>query len=167
MATFDIVRHIFRTKFEKVLHNKARALNVEVSAYNYSIEMAEERKISKTWNEIRFRKLYLNKCRNLYLDLENPQTQLAAKIQNKEISTQTLAYLTAVARFPGLWEPVFRALAKKKGLSIKDDESYEGMFKCPKCNSKKTSYYSLQTRSADEPMTNFISCTVCDNHWKD
>lgn len=39
-------------------------------------------------------------------------------------------------------------------------------FKCGKCGKKEATYYQLQTRSADEPMTAFITCTNCDNRWK-
>ena len=35
----------------------------------------------------------------------------------------------------------------------------EGAFQCRKCGSKKTTYYQMQTRSADEPMTTFVQCT--------
>lgn len=33
-----------------------------------------------------------------------------------------------------------------------------GVFKCGKCGSDKTMSYAMQTRSADEPMTNFVTC---------
>jgi transcription elongation factor S-II len=39
-------------------------------------------------------------------------------------------------------------------------------FKCFKCDSKNCSYYQMQIRSADEPMTSFITCIDCDNHWR-
>ena len=39
-------------------------------------------------------------------------------------------------------------------------------FKCYKCKKKKCTYYQLQTRSADEPITTFITCLVCGNRWK-
>ena len=42
----------------------------------------------------------------------------------------------------------------------------EGIFACIKCKSKLTQYYEMQTRSADEPMTVFASCTECGAHWK-
>jgi len=45
-------------------------------------------------------------------------------------------------------------------------EDYNGMFKCGKCKSKKTDYYQLQTRSADEPMTTYVTCKECGNRWK-
>lgn len=42
----------------------------------------------------------------------------------------------------------------------------DGLFTCKKCKSKKTTYYQMQTRSADEPMTTFVTCTNCNNRWK-
>lgn len=39
-------------------------------------------------------------------------------------------------------------------------------FKCSRCGKKETTYYQLQTRSADEPMTTFVTCVNCNNHWK-
>ena len=51
-------------------------------------------------------------------------------------------------------------------IDISQDDVCEGIFQCRKCGSKKTTYYSLQTRSADEPMTNFITCVACKNRWK-
>jgi len=40
------------------------------------------------------------------------------------------------------------------------------MFKCGKCGKRETTYYQLQTRSADEPMTTFHTCTNCGRRWK-
>ncbi|KAK9053586.1 hypothetical protein SSX86_024660 [Deinandra increscens subsp. villosa] len=39
-------------------------------------------------------------------------------------------------------------------------------FKCGRCGKRQCTYYQLQTRSADEPMTTFVTCVNCDNHWK-
>ena len=39
-------------------------------------------------------------------------------------------------------------------------------FICGKCKSKKCTYYQLQTRSADEPMTTFVTCLDCGNRFK-
>ena len=39
-------------------------------------------------------------------------------------------------------------------------------FTCYRCKSKRCSYYQLQTRSADEPMTTFVTCIDCGNRWK-
>eukprot|EP00245_Coleochaete_scutata_P018483 TRINITY_DN962_c0_g1_i2.p1 TRINITY_DN962_c0_g1~~TRINITY_DN962_c0_g1_i2.p1 ORF type:complete len:346 (-),score=101.93 TRINITY_DN962_c0_g1_i2:129-1100(-) len=39
-------------------------------------------------------------------------------------------------------------------------------FKCAKCQHRKTVYFQMQTRSADEPMTTFVTCVNCNNRWK-
>ncbi|KAH6830891.1 hypothetical protein C2S53_005815 [Perilla frutescens var. hirtella] len=39
-------------------------------------------------------------------------------------------------------------------------------FTCGRCKKKETTYYQMQTRSADEPMTTFVTCVNCGNHWK-
>ena len=39
-------------------------------------------------------------------------------------------------------------------------------FKCGRCKQRKCTYFQMQTRSADEPMTTFVTCTVCQNRWK-
>lgn len=40
------------------------------------------------------------------------------------------------------------------------------MFKCSKCGQRDVDYYEMQTRSADEPMTVFITCNSCGNKWR-
>lgn len=66
--------------------------------------------------------------------------------------------------------PRFEDLSKK--LQEQDDfrehpfEVEEGVLECFKCNGKKTLSYQKQTRSADEPMTTFVTCVGCKNKWK-
>ncbi|CAN1134149.1 Transcription elongation factor TFIIS [Linum perenne] len=39
-------------------------------------------------------------------------------------------------------------------------------FRCGRCGQRKTTYYQMQTRSADEPMTTYVTCVNCNKHWK-
>lgn len=39
-------------------------------------------------------------------------------------------------------------------------------FKCGKCKQRKCTYFQMQTRSADEPLTTFVTCVNCNNRWK-
>ncbi|XP_056172203.1 transcription elongation factor TFIIS-like [Syzygium oleosum] len=39
-------------------------------------------------------------------------------------------------------------------------------FKCDRCGERKCTYYQMQTRSADEPMTTYVTCVNCNNYWK-
>jgi transcription elongation factor S-II len=66
---------------------------------------------------------------------------------------------------------------KQENMQIKEKALFEcerggapkattDQFKCGRCGQRKTTYYQLQTRSADEPMTTFVTCVNCNNHWK-
>ena len=39
------------------------------------------------------------------------------------------------------------------------------IYKCGRKKKKKCTYYKMQTRSCDEPMTTFITCLNCNNSW--
>ena len=42
--------------------------------------------------------------------------------------------------------------------------NYRGL-QCGRCKQRKCTSYDLQTRSADEPMTTFVTCLNCGNRW--
>eukprot|EP00033_Pygsuia_biforma_P004572 GCRY01005014.1.p1 GENE.GCRY01005014.1~~GCRY01005014.1.p1 ORF type:complete len:299 (+),score=52.81 GCRY01005014.1:144-1040(+) len=46
------------------------------------------------------------------------------------------------------------------------DKATTDQFQCGKCKKRKCKFYQLQTRSADEPMTTFVTCVNCGNRWK-
>lgn len=54
--------------------------------------------------------------------------------------------------------------AKKtlEGKSNISDSSTKGIFQCPSCKSFEVDIDQKQTRSADEPMTNFCTCKHCN-----
>ncbi|KAG2388399.1 hypothetical protein C9374_000563 [Naegleria lovaniensis] len=51
-------------------------------------------------------------------------------------------------------------------MVAKPAEVESSMFRCGKCKQTKCTYFEMQTRSADEPMTAFITCLNCGNKWK-
>lgn len=38
--------------------------------------------------------------------------------------------------------------------------------KCPKCKNKRSYFWTMQTRSADESETKFYKCTKCEHTWR-
>lgn len=82
--------------------------------------------------------------------------QLLDRLLKKEVKSQDLPTM----RPDQLWAEGPWALAAQRHKlrdlerekSKAKEENYEGLFKCRKCKSTKTSYYQMQTRSADEPM---------------
>jgi DNA-directed RNA polymerase subunit M/transcription elongation factor TFIIS len=97
--------------------------------------------------------------------------QLLQRIQQKSVEARDLASLSPVQLWPNGPYARTELKLKRKELDMEMakavmDEGYEGMFKCGKCKSLRTTYYQLQTRSADEPMTTFVTCMGCGNRWK-
>eukprot|EP00434_Breviolum_minutum_P033973 symbB.v1.2.030064.t1/scaffold3340.1/size58798/3 len=57
--------------------------------------------------------------------------------------------------------------ALDQGWALKNGQQpTTGMFTCGKCKGNKTTYFQMQTRSSDEPMTTFVTCLTCGNRWK-
>ena len=57
-------------------------------------------------------------------------------------------------------------MKKLHAANYMHDKDYKGLFRCGKCRGYKTTFYQMQTRSADEPMTVFITCHTCNIRWK-
>ncbi len=58
----------------------------------------------------------------------------------------------------------------KKGVVILEkDITYLPMteIECPKCGNRQAWYWLQQTRSADEPPTQFFRCTKCKGVWRE
>jgi len=58
-----------------------------------------------------------------------------------------------------------KVLIDADSIRIKVD-AVESVFTCKRCGSKRTIQAERQVRSADEPMTIFVTCVDCGNSWK-
>lgn len=132
-----------------------KAENVERSVYNFTIQKCDEKCIPKEWNNSLFVHVYKQRITWVLHKLENSPT-LLQDINSKNVLAKDVGFLS---------EKDLERGAAGDVLDVEESVS-DGIFQCRKCGSKKTTYYSLQTRSADEPMTNFITCVTCGNRWK-
>ena len=83
------------------------------------------------------------------------------------MSSRDLAFMTHQEMNPKIWKELVDAKIKRdKNLTEVDMSAATDEFKCYKCHKRQCTYYQLQTRSADEPMTTFITCLNCGNRWK-
>ena len=104
---------------------------------------------------------------NLSPDGYVKNTSLLDRLKNKEISAKDIPFMSHQEIHPELWNPVVDAKIKRdKSKCEVNLEAATDEFKCFKCKKSKCTYYQLQTRSADEPMTTFVTCINCGNRWK-
>jgi len=113
---------------------------------------------------------YKAKIRSFFMNLRdknNPKLREAvvdgevAVEEFCEYTTQDMASAEAKARDR---EIQLQNMFLAKGAEEQQAET--DMFKCGKCKSRKCRYRQMQTRSADEPMTTFVTCSNCGNRWK-
>ena len=140
--------------------------NIEKSVYNCSLQIADERNIVKKWDNPFFVQLYTDRLRSIYLNLKT-LTDFRQRLLTKQLKFSQVGFMTHQDMAPEKWQ---KLIENKK---IRDENKYTSKieastdnFTCRKCKSKECSYYQLQTRSADEPMTTFVTCITCGNRWK-
>lgn len=142
------------------------AVNLERGIYNFSIQQASKKYIIKKWNNPYFVMIYLDKYKSIVYNLKKTPS-LVSRIKAKEIKAQDIAFMEACELCPEKWND----LIQEKQMRLENKympkiEASTDSFTCSKCKSNKCTYYQLQTRSADEPMTTFVTCINCGNRWK-
>jgi transcription elongation factor S-II len=141
------------------------AINLEKGIYNYAIKEATQRKIVKKWENPFFVQIYKDRLRSIYLNLKN--AELLEQVRSGEITPQSLAFMTHQELQPKQWDELIQRKIKRDASKYVDNtQASTDMFTCKKCRSKRCTYYELQTRSADEPATIFVTCLDCGKHWK-
>ena len=156
----DEFRTNIRVKLQPIVTDEKLATNLEKGIYNFAIKEANNRKIIKKWENPHFAQLYLDRLRSIYINLKNEA--LLDHLKNGEISPQSLAFMTHQEMNPDRWRILIDQKMKRDANKFTDNiRASTDMFTCKKCKSKRTTYYELQTRSADEPATIFVTCLDC------
>ena len=155
----------------KIVDSEKISRQIEQSIYNSSIKFASENNIKRNWDNSIFKSLYLSRIRSIYTNLSEDSylhnKNFKNRILENEIDPKNIASLSRYDIFPEVWAELLLKLSQKDKLKYElKPEAMTDMFKCRKCSSRSCSYYEFQTRSADEPMTQFITCLDCNNNWK-
>ena len=152
-------------KLQDLLESEKKAINLEKGIYNYALKEANNRKVVKKWDNPYYVQIYLDRLRTIYINLAKPT--LLTSVKDGTVTVKTLAFMTHQEMQPEKWDALIQAKIKKdKSKYDTQQEAMTDTFKCRKCHSNKCSYYQMQTRSADEPMTTFVTCIECANRWK-
>jgi DNA-directed RNA polymerase subunit M/transcription elongation factor TFIIS len=162
-------REKVRALLEGVLGDAAMARNLETNVYNRVVETSfRDHNILPYWENPAFDRFYGMRARSMLYNLRDPRNpELLQKAKSGEIKLNKLGRMTHMEMFPSMWEPVLEKVAKiRMKKEVARASEVEGVFPCRSCKSKKTVYVQLQTRSADEPMTTFVTCLDCDRMYK-
>ena len=167
----DVFRKNIKKKLKLILKKEKLSTNLEISIFNYCIKEAKKKEIIRKWDNKYFVQLYINRFRSIYQNI-NPMFSTSNKLSlenliNGKINATKLAFMTHQEMNPKIWKKLITEKIKRnKNMTKIDTSAATNEFTCYKCKKKQCTYYQLQTRSADEPMTTFVTCLVCGNRWK-
>jgi len=152
--------------FQELLRIPAK---MEKSIYNTTIYEARKKQVERSWDSKQFKWLYKKNYNKVYSNISYNSNAgfVLDKIKFGKWEPEQIITMKNQELYPDLWEDIILKNKKKMDLLSKE-HNVQGtsMFKCGKCKQRNCTYYQMQTRSADEPMTTFVTCLNCSNRWK-
>lgn len=162
------IRENFIEKFNTILDNADLSRNIEESCYTYTCDYCKKKNVPTNLTNYYFKDVYVCKLRQLYVNLVKHK-HLIELLKNGNINVLKIADMSYTELCPKKWKQYTKDLEimNQEIFNNNVEQSETDQFQCGKCKQRRCTYYSLQTRSADEPMTNFITCLNCGNNWRD
>lgn len=159
------IQQYYIQKFSEVLNldkSDEIIIDLEKGINNNTIDILETDIYSP-----KFKKQYIITGRKILSNITyTPNSEMVRNnILSKSWPAENIAKMTHEDLYPDFYSALKLKIMAKYIVS-KPEEPKDGLIKCIKCKSMKTVYTQAQTRSADEPMTTFVTCLNCDNHFK-
>ena len=160
-------RERLATTFGELLENPNLGPNAEKNVYNWAVQVAMNKNIARRLTNEAFAHLYLGKARTVHWNLTHIP-YLKEEIRGKRLKAREIGKLSHPEMNPEKWKAVIEEKIErdKRNQDILVEMSATDQFQCGRCKKRRCTYYEMQTRSADEPMTTFVHCLHCGNHWR-
>ena len=169
MSSGLLVTETFRNNV-RVNLNKTYSLdelyccNMEKGIYNYAIQIARKCYHSNVVTRMQISMFYLSVLKKIIANLND---DMINKIISREWRSYDVVFKTHQELCPDRWMNMLDQNAEKiKNKFTNKLQAASTLYTCGKCKKNETTYYQVQIRSADEPMTTFITCCHCGNHWR-
>jgi DNA-directed RNA polymerase subunit M/transcription elongation factor TFIIS len=152
------------------LSNTVDADTLERLIFQHTFMRATKDEIRRAWDNPLFHDMYLAVARRVVGNLSPisyvKNGSLLERYKEGDITLETIVNHNYYELFPEKWQKLVDQQAKKERIQLEGDFSRAtDRWQCSSCKERKCTYYELQTRSADEPMTIFIHCLNCQKRW--
>jgi hypothetical protein len=151
--------------------SSAEQIDLEKGIYNFTLEDAKRRAIRRVWENPEFQTLYEICARRTVSNIDSASyvgnTRLLNRLREGEFKPHDIAFMGFTELYPEKWGNYVEMSIKREAKMLEVDKSMAtDMFRCSRCGKRQCTYYEMQTRSADEPMTQFIRCLNCGKQWR-
>ncbi len=155
----------------KFLGHETLVQELEQEIYAAALEEAKNKHIFAHWDNKLFEEIYIQRQRRLFSNLHPSSPvnniHLLERVKRQELTMAELARLSDIELFPTNWARLQEQQQVREHKWLEGNTSMKSdKFVCSRCHKRECSYYELQTRSADEPMTVFITCLNCNKKWR-
>lgn len=169
--------HDTRMKVRNIIKSRCAFLtesdqiDFERGIYNFTVEDSKRRIVHSVWENPEFTQLYLIHARRTIANLDPTSyinnSRLLERFKDGEFRPNEIAFMNYSDLYPEKWGAMIELSIKREAKMLEVDKSMAtDMFKCSRCGKRQCTYYEMQTRSADEPMTQFIRCLNCGKQWR-
>jgi transcription elongation factor S-II len=145
--------------------------SLERAIFEATFLHAQKNYIPLNWRAPLFCEAYRQTVRMILCNIHpkspvnNPR--LLRRVRAGELTLSALPALTPYEMFPENWFALKDKLLQREQKILEGNKSRAtDQFECRRCRKRECTYYELQTRSADEPMTIFITCLNCGKEWR-
>jgi len=168
---FDKIRSGITDMFNSIIKDENKSKNIEMSIYKYTNKCVEDNNITRENINNEYMIIYKDRVRSIWINLiqsnKKSKTSFINKIKNNIIDSNKVGFLSHQEMNPEKWKDLIeRKIERDNHKYNNTNEGISTEFKCGRCKERKTKYCQVQTRSSDEPMTTFVTCVNCGNHWK-
>ena len=145
--------------------------SLEKSIYEAAFGYSQKNYVERSWKSPIFTEIYRQFVRSVFSNIhpESPvkNTRLLSRVIEGEFKLSDIPSMTSYDMFPEKWFELKDKLLQREQKILEGNKSRAtDQFKCRRCQKRECTYYELQTRSADEPMTIFITCLNCGKEWR-
>jgi DNA-directed RNA polymerase subunit M/transcription elongation factor TFIIS len=167
------LRENVRKRFMEIGIPEEKTTELELALLERSIRECAEFGVEIGWSNAVFCNHYRGRCLQIYENLrgmsgyvKNP-SKWVEKLVSGEVTPAALAEMSSVELHVKRWkEQIEKQIEKDRHLYSNKGGASIFLY-CSVCKKKsRCDYYQMQTRSADEPMTTFVTCLECDKRWK-
>jgi DNA-directed RNA polymerase subunit M/transcription elongation factor TFIIS len=151
-------------KLNKILYDIEKSIKIELSIFEFSLIYCLNNNLSDNF----IKAVYEDKLNSIIANLTDTKNinnkTLKNDLLSNKINPSYVAFMSPAQLHPQKW---LYWVKKKEYKEIRENSIvYSDAYKCFKCGERKTKVTQAQTRSADEPMTTFVTCLVCYNTFK-
>ena len=145
--------------------------SLEKGIFEASYQQAQKQYIARNWKAITFCEVYRHTMCSVLSNI-HPKSpvnnfRLLNRVLEGEFPLSSIPFMNSYEMYPEKWFALKDKLLQREQKILEGNKSRAtDQFKCRRCNKKECTYYELQTRSADEPMTIFITCLNCGKEWR-